>query len=63
MRSGNLNELQSELERIQGQISDLADEVRDLSHRLHPSTLEHRGLIPALNSFVEDFDSHRAGPI
>jgi two-component system, chemotaxis family, CheB/CheR fusion protein len=52
-----------ELGKIQAQIADLSDEVRDLSHRLHPSTLEHIGLIPALRSLVEEFHFNRRNPI
>ncbi len=60
---GKLGELQMELEKIQGQISDLSDEVRDLSHRLHPSTLEHIGFMAALKSLVEEFHSSRSNPV
>ena len=60
---GNLKDLQFELERVQGDLSDLAGEVRDLSHRLHPSTLEHIGFVPALNSLVEEFYATRRNPI
>ncbi len=60
---GKLDELQSELERIQGDISDLGDEVRGLSHRLHPSTLEHIGFVPALKSLVHEFHSARTNRI
>jgi len=55
--------LQSELEGIQGHISNLADDVRDLSHRLHPSTLEHIGLLPALNGLVQEYQSLRKNHI
>ncbi|MBV8818609.1 MAG: PAS domain S-box protein [Acidobacteriaceae bacterium] len=60
---GNTGEVQSELERIQQQISEFGDEVRDLSHRLHPSILEHIGIVPALKRLVEEFSSHRASGI
>jgi two-component system CheB/CheR fusion protein len=33
----------------------LVDEVRRLSHRLHPSILDDLGLAPALRALVEDF--------
>ena len=60
---GNVGELQLELERIQVYIGELAVEVRDLSHRLHPSTLEHIGIVPALNSLVREFHSSRSNPV
>ena len=60
---GTLDELQEELGRIQIDISELADEVRDLSHRLHPSTLEDIGFVPALNSLVREFHSGRSKPV
>ena len=66
LRSGfrtNLDDLQSQLEKVQIQVSDLADEVRNLSHRLHPSTLEHVGIIPALRSLVEEHNIQRANQI
>jgi signal transduction histidine kinase len=33
----------------------VVDHVRDLSHDLHPATLEHVGLIPALRTHCADF--------
>ncbi|MBI4893824.1 MAG: sensor histidine kinase [Acidobacteria bacterium] len=34
---------------------ELAQEIRGLSHRLHPAVLEHLGLVPALRSYCGDF--------
>ena len=58
-----LGRLQVELGRIQEHVCQLADEVRGLSHRLHPSTLEHIGFVPALNSLVREFHSGRSNPV
>jgi signal transduction histidine kinase len=44
-----------ELAEIQKGIFDLADDIRRLSHRLHPAVLEHVGLVGALKSFTEEF--------
>lgn len=37
------------------QIGQLAGDVRTLSHRLHPSSVEHLGLATALRSLIEEF--------
>ena len=39
-----------ELANIQQRVFGLADDVRQLSHRLHPALLEHAGLVAALQS-------------
>lgn len=44
-----------ELAALQQRVFGLADDVRQLSHRLHPSLLEHAGLIAALRSFADEF--------
>jgi signal transduction histidine kinase len=43
------------LSNLRLQISALADDVRKLSHRLHPSILEDMGVEAALRSVVRDF--------
>ncbi len=55
--------LRSELEGIQEHIAKLSGDVRDLSHRLHPSTLEHIGLLPALTSLTREHQLLRKSPI
>lgn len=40
---------------VERQASALAEEVRLLSHRLHPSVLEDLGLAPALETLIRDF--------
>jgi two-component system CheB/CheR fusion protein len=44
-----------ELERVRGAIGDLSEEVRRISHALHPSVIEDLGVGPAIRSLVEDF--------
>jgi PAS domain S-box-containing protein len=47
--------LAEELAGMQQRISALAQDVRQISHRLHPAVLEHAGLMTALKVFVEEF--------
>jgi PAS domain S-box-containing protein len=44
-----------ELGSLQRRVSELADDIRQLSHQLHPAVLEHVGLIVALKSFTAEF--------
>jgi two-component system CheB/CheR fusion protein len=44
-----------DLEQVRGGIASLADEVRRISHTLHPSVIDDLGLVPALRALVEDF--------
>ena len=43
------------MQRIRTRLSQLSDDVRTMSHRLHPSILEDLGLTPALRSLTEEF--------
>jgi signal transduction histidine kinase len=45
------------LDALRQDASDIADDVRGLSHRLHSSMLDHGGLAPALTKLVADFSS------
>jgi PAS domain S-box-containing protein len=47
--------LAREIATLQQRVFGLADDVRQLSHRLHPSLLEHAGLIAALRSYADEF--------
>jgi signal transduction histidine kinase len=49
-------ELSGPLNVIIGQVSALSQELRDLSHNLHPSVLEHLGLPIGLGCLCEEFD-------
>jgi PAS domain S-box-containing protein len=47
----------SALEQLRQNASEIAGEVHGLSHRLHSSTLDHFGLVPALQRLVGDFST------
>lgn len=49
--------LAEEMGGVQQRIFGLADDIRRLSHRLHPAVLEHAGLMAALKSFTEEFSN------
>ena len=44
-----------ELDQLRKTANGLTDEVRRLSHQLHPAVLEHLGLVPALESYIVSF--------
>ena len=48
-------ELIAELEQLRQTTNGLTNEVRRLSHQLHPAVLEHLGLVTALESYVASF--------
>ena len=43
---------------LQQRTAELTDDVRRLSHRLHPATMEHVGLVAALKSYCAQFSSN-----
>ncbi len=45
----------NEIANLQGRVSELAEDIRQLSHQLHPVVLEHVGLTVALQSFTAEF--------
>jgi signal transduction histidine kinase len=45
----------TELDQLRKTANGLTDEVRRLSHQLHPAVLEHLGLVPALESYIVSF--------
>ena len=45
----------SELEQLRETASGLTNEVRRLSHQLHPAVLEHLGLVKAIESYIASF--------
>jgi PAS domain S-box-containing protein len=47
---------QGAMERVRSRVSQVSVELRDLSHRLHPSVLEDLGLAAALRSVVQEFE-------
>jgi two-component system sensor histidine kinase UhpB len=44
-----------ELDQLRKTANGLTDEVRRLSHQLHPAVLEHLGLVSALESYIVSF--------
>ena len=42
------------LSAIQRQVAEISNEIHRMSYELHPSKLDHLGLVPALNSFCTD---------
>jgi signal transduction histidine kinase len=47
----------SAMDKLREHSNHLADEIRRLSHQLHPAVLEHLGLVAALRSFIQNFES------
>jgi signal transduction histidine kinase len=43
------------LQSLRDQIYELSNEMRRMSHQLHPSILDHFGLTAALQSYIDDF--------
>lgn len=54
-RDPDPQELQSSLGVLQRQAVELSDQVRRISHQLHPAALEHAGLAGALRSLCAEF--------
>jgi PAS domain S-box-containing protein len=59
------HELPESVEAVSEQLADLqkrmmslSEDVRQLSHQLHPAALEHTGLVAALRSHCAEFSSH-----
>jgi len=51
---GPRDKLLAGLDEARRQVDQIHDEVRAISHRLHPSALEYSGLVPALESLVNE---------
>ncbi|MGH7358703.1 MAG: sensor histidine kinase, partial [Candidatus Rokuibacteriota bacterium] len=49
-------DLTGELARLQERAAGLVEEVRQLSHELHPGVLQHVGLVAALQGYCEEFE-------
>jgi two-component system CheB/CheR fusion protein len=47
--------VKAKLDRIRERSGALSEEVRSISHQLHPSALDHLGIAVALKSLVEEF--------
>ena len=60
---GDLAQLRSDISGLQEQTASLSRDVRDISHRLHPSILEHLGLVKALHALCDDYQRNRTSPV
>lgn len=49
-------EFKAELASMQQATTELADEIRHVSHDLHPSQLQYGGLVRAMDAFCSDFE-------
>jgi signal transduction histidine kinase len=47
--------IEQELTRLQGEVLRLSEDIRQLSHSLHPSVLEHSNLTAALEAYCHEF--------
>lgn len=47
--------LREQLRSLCGRVNQLSDDLRNTAHRLHPSALEHFGVVPAIESHCSDF--------
>jgi two-component system sensor histidine kinase NreB len=59
----SVNRLSSEqdhplLEQMQGEVSQLIEEIRGIAWELRPSILDDLGLVPAIRSFIQRFSKH-----
>jgi PAS domain S-box-containing protein len=52
---GSARLLREQLRSLREQVDGLSDDLRRTAHRLHPSALEHLGLVAALESQCSDF--------
>jgi len=52
----------SEIDELRFQLSELANDVRRISHRLHPAILDDLGLPAALKALVEEFGEREGMP-
>jgi PAS domain S-box-containing protein len=53
----------SELKRLEQLAACISDDLRRLSHQLHPSIIYHLGLPAALRNLIEEFQRGRSAPV
>ncbi len=56
------NEHGGDLDGIVAELATLSQQLRDISHQLHPSILDDLGLVAALRSMAENFESGYSRP-
>ena len=54
---------QPEFDKVLGQTNELQGSIRNISHRLHPSELDHLGLVVAVRQLADDFQRAQGAPI
>jgi two-component system, NarL family, sensor kinase len=52
--------VRAQLQTVENRINALSDDVRRTAYQLHPSVLEHLGLVEALESYCADFAKQEA---
>jgi two-component system CheB/CheR fusion protein len=52
---GSARLLRKQLQSLRERVDQLSDDLRHVAHRLHPSVLEHFGLVAAIESHCSDF--------
>jgi two-component system CheB/CheR fusion protein len=52
---GSAHTLRKQLRSLRERVDQLSDDLRSAAHRLHPSALEHFGLVPAIEAHCADF--------
>lgn len=55
-------EIVADVNRLYNQTNDLGNNIRELSHQLHPVTLEHLGLAGALQGYIGEFERETGIP-
>jgi PAS domain S-box-containing protein len=56
----NPSEVPARLQELQTQTTELSNDVQSLSHELHPSKLEHLGVISGIKSWCKEFGERQA---
>jgi PAS domain S-box-containing protein len=56
----NPSEVQARLQELQTQTTELSNDVQSLSHELHPSKLEHLGVVSGIKSWCKEFGERQA---
>ncbi len=60
---GGLELLGTGIQALQEQAAALSEDVRNISHRMHPSIIEHLGLAAAIKSLCREYGSSRTAPV
>jgi signal transduction histidine kinase len=58
VRTAGSCETEQKLRTVRRRIESIAQDVKRISHNLHPTTLEHLGLLSALHALCRDFSEH-----